>query len=169
MVSTRASPAVCAELTAPRAAIRPFPCWCIQVVYCWPQLTGVRATEVAPWLAGAAAGAAVLLHAVSPTTAAPTVARAMRFNSNLRSWRSTPSWRIHRVDPVVGGVEGVRREGIPRPVGIHPAAGQGGQRPVRHRRGQPIRRERVMPGTGEVGSHIGSARRDRYRAGEVQL
>src|SRR5215831_2833729 len=77
-VSTWVSPAVTAELTVPRAAMRPFPWPCFQVRYCWLQLTGGMGVPD-PWLAGAALGAAEWLHAVSPMTAAPAAARARHF------------------------------------------------------------------------------------------
>jgi len=46
-----------------------------QVRYCWAQLTGAMAV-VPPWLAAAALGAELWLHAVSPITAAPAAAKA---------------------------------------------------------------------------------------------
>src|SRR5690349_3388666 len=104
------------------AATSPVPWPCSHVWYCWAQLTGTGAFP------GAAAGGPPPLHAVSPAMAAPTAAKAMRFNSC-----SVPSFplsrgRIHDVDPVVGRVEGAGREGVTRAVGVDAAAGQRGQR-----------------------------------------
>ena len=47
--------------------------------------------------------------------------------------------RVHHVNPVVVVVPHVGGEGVGRAVGVDPAAGQRGQRPVGHRRGQPLR------------------------------
>ena len=77
-VSTLVSPAVSAELTASRAAISPLPCPWFQVLYCWLQLTGTRTLG---WLAGAAAGAAAWVQAVSPAAAATATTGMMRFNT----------------------------------------------------------------------------------------
>ena len=46
--------------------------------------------------------------------------------------------RVHHVDPVIRRVIGAGRERVRRAVRVHPAAGQRGQRPVRHRRRQPV-------------------------------
>lgn len=72
------SPDFPATLTAWRASVIPFPWPFFQASYWCLQLTG---TETVLWLACGAVGAAVLLHAVSPMTAAPAAARAIRFNS----------------------------------------------------------------------------------------
>ena len=58
---------------------------------------------------------------------------------------------------------------VRRAVGVHAAAGQRGQRPVRHRRRQPLRGDRVVPGIGVIRGHIRRPRRDLHRGGEVQL
>ena len=77
--------------------------------------------------------------------------------------------RVHHIDPVVRRVEAVRGEDVARPVGVHTAAGQRRQRPVRHRRGQPVRGDRIMPRIGVVRGDVGRPRRHRHRGGEVQL
>ena len=48
--------------------------------------------------------------------------------------------------PSSWSVEGVRREGVGRAVGVDPAAGQRGQRPVGHGRAEPARGIRVVAG-----------------------
>src|SRR5690348_17944224 len=146
------------------AAMSPFPGPCSQARYCWPQLTGTDApplpaaeppplcADEVPWFPETEAGASGWLHAAIPATAAPAVARAMRVT--LNSIRSCAARSVHDVDPVVGCVEGVRRERVTRAVSVDAAAGQGGQQSVGHRRGEPVRCDCVMARVGLVRDHV---------------